>query len=450
MSKKPTPIIGKNFDVFLSGLEDSNQFNLQQARLIPFYKPGDEMALTSILLSGLRLIKEFKKTVFKTINLNGSGKVHIFSEVEFTLFNKRRVDGLILVERGKKIIDGVIIEVKNKNNELDPIQIANYVQIAKAYKIPKILTISNQFVNFPTQSPVSVKTPKSVSLYHFSWSYLLTIAHILLIDNKTNISDEDQVEIMKEIVNYFESQKSVILGFTQMKPGWVNVAQKINAGASLKINDTDVDETVSSWLEEERDMALILSRQLGLMVKSGIKKYKTDIKARINNEKKYLVKNKYVEANLQIDGAVSDIVVRSNFGRKNVVYSVSVKPPEDRKTRPQITWLKNQILKCERKNPELYNGIKNGLMFDISLKFVSKPLRVPINDIEDAHEKLYGREIKNFNVIYVNYLGKKFESRKLFVTNLERGLINFCETIVQHLKNWEKPAPKLKSAELQD
>ena len=148
-------------------------------------------------MSGLRLIKEFKKTVFKTINLNGSGKVHIFSEVEFTLFNKRRVDGLILVERGKKIIDGVIIEVKNKNNELDPIQIANYVQIAKAYKIPKILTISNQFVNFPTQSPVSVKTPKSVSLYHFSWSYLLTIAHILLIDNKTNISDEDQVEIMK-------------------------------------------------------------------------------------------------------------------------------------------------------------------------------------------------------------------------------------------------------------
>ena len=89
-------------------------------------------------------------------------------------------------------------------------------------------------------------------------------------------------------------------------------------------------------------------------------------------------------------------------------------------------------------------------MFDISLKFVSKPLRVPINDIEDAHEKLYGREIKNFNVIYVNYLGKKFESRKLFVTNLESGLINFYETIVQHLKNWEKPAPKLKSAELQD
>ncbi len=66
MSNKPIPIIGKSFDVFLSGLEDSNQFNLQQARLIPFYKPGDEMALTSILLSGLRLIKEFKKNVFKT------------------------------------------------------------------------------------------------------------------------------------------------------------------------------------------------------------------------------------------------------------------------------------------------------------------------------------------------------------------------------------------------
>tara|TARA_Y100000768_G_scaffold386266_1_gene374250 strand:+ start:147 stop:1499 length:1353 start_codon:yes stop_codon:yes gene_type:complete len=450
MSKKPTPIIGKNFNVFLSGLENSNQFNLQQARLIPFYKPGDEMALTSILLSGLRLIKEFKKTVFKTINLNVSGKIHIFSEVEFTLFDNRRIDGLILIERGGKVIDGVIIEVKNKSNELDPVQISNYVQIAKAYKIPKILTISNQFVNFPTQSPVNIKTPKSVSLYHFSWSYLLTIAHILLIDNKTNISDEDQIEIMKEIVNYFESPKSGILGFTQMKPGWSKVAQKINAGASLKLNDGDVDETVSSWIEEERDMALILSRQLGLMVKSGIKKYKSDIKARIDNEKRCLVKNKYVEANLQIDGAVSDMVIRSNFGRKNAVYFVSINPPEDRKAKSQITWLKNQILKCEKKNPELYSKIKNGLMFEISLKFVSKPLRIPIAEIEDAHEKIYGREIKNFNVLYVNYLGKKFESRKLFVTNLENGLINFYETIVQYLKNWEKPPPKLKPVELQD
>ena len=49
-----------------------------------------------------------------------------------------------------------------------------------------------------------------------------------------------------------------------MKPSWTDVSHKVNTGASLKVNDDDVDEAVSSWLEEERDMALILSKKLGL------------------------------------------------------------------------------------------------------------------------------------------------------------------------------------------
>ena len=63
------------------------------------------MALTSIFLSGLRLIKEFRKDIFKSIGLPSSGKVHIYTEVEFLLFDKKRIDGLILIVRGKKIIN---------------------------------------------------------------------------------------------------------------------------------------------------------------------------------------------------------------------------------------------------------------------------------------------------------------------------------------------------------
>ena len=203
---------------------------------------------------------------------------------------------MILIVRGGKIVDAVVIEVKNKSNELNPQQIIDYVKIAQAYKISKVLTISNQFVNFPTQSPINIRTPKSVSLYHLSWSYILTLAHILLIDNDTNIEDEDQVEIMREVVHYFEAPKSGVVGFNRMKQGWVEVSQKINAGASLKIKDNAVDETVSSWIEEERDMALKLSRELGLLVKSGQKKYKNDLTARINYEKRKLVKERYLDS----------------------------------------------------------------------------------------------------------------------------------------------------------
>ena len=447
MAPKPKKLIGMKFEAFQGFVKAGNEFHLQRARLIPFYKPGDEMALTSIFLSALKLIDPLRKNIFKTINLYNYGTVHIFTEVEFMLFKKKRVDGLIIIERGKKIVDACIIEVKNKNNELDKNQIDEYVKICRGYKIPKIITISNQFVNFPTQSPVNVKTPKSITSFHLSWTYILTIAHILLIDNETNIDDRDQLNIMKEVLSYFETQKSGIVGFHQMKQGWVEVSQKINSGASLKLKDVAVDETVSSWIEEEKDMALKLSRELGLMVQSGQKKYKNDLKSRIEMEKRKLVKERFLDSSLSIDGAVSDINVIANFGRKNIEMSVNVEPPADKSTKPKITWLRNQLKRCVNKVEDNASWINKDLMVDINIKFTSKPVRVPLDELEDVYGKITGRDIKNFSVVYVNYLGRKFESRKMFVVDIEEMLVQFYENVVQYLKNWEKPAPKVKPLE---
>ena len=166
MAPKPKKLIGMKFEAFQGFVKAGNEFHLQRARLIPFYKPGDEMALTSIFLSALKLIDPLRKNIFKTINLSNYGTVHIFTEVEFMLFKKKRVDGLIIIERGKKIVDACIIEVKNKNNELDKNQIDEYVKICRGYKIPKIITISNQFVNFPTN--------------HLSMLKLLKVLHLII------------------------------------------------------------------------------------------------------------------------------------------------------------------------------------------------------------------------------------------------------------------------------
>jgi hypothetical protein len=448
MSKKPTKLIGLHFSDFNNLVNEGNEVHLQTARLIPFYKPGDEMALTSIFMSSLRLIKEFRKNVSQALGLTTSGYIHIFTEIEFLLFDKKRIDGLVLVVRGKKIVDAVLIEVKNKSIELDEKQITDYAIISKEYGIKRLLTISNQFVSFPTQSPVNVKIPKSVSLYHLSWSYILTIAHILLIDNDNNIEDEDQVEIMREVVNYLESPKSGVVGFTQMKQGWTDVVNKMNAGASLKQSDISVDETISSWLEEERDMALILSRELGLLVRSGQNRFKKDLSARIKQEKKHLISNKSLESILQIDGVASDIIVQPNFGRKNIEMSVTLDAPQDRSLRSQITWVKNQLKFCSRKNPELFAAIEKEIMIDINIKFTSKPVRISFADLEFAYEKLGSREIKSFSILQLKYIGRKFESRKMFVKIIEEMLIQYYQIIVQYLKKWEKPVPKIVKKEV--
>ena len=121
---------------------------------------------------------------------------------------------------------------------------------------------------------------------------------------------------MKEVVAYLEEPKSGVLGFTQMKPGWTEVASKISAGASLKMTD-DAVEDVSSWLEEERDMALILSRELGLIVHSGKRKFRNDLNARVDHEKRRLM-SEALGTTLRIDGAAGDVEISPDFARKTV------------------------------------------------------------------------------------------------------------------------------------
>ena len=441
MSKKPTKLLGLPFESFaaLSGKE----FHLRPARLISLYRPGDEMALTSIFLSALRLIDEFRHQVFQTLRLPKGGTIHVFTEVEFLLHKQKRVDGLIVIVKGKKIVNAALVEVKNKNIELDSDQIESYATIARDYGISTILTISNQFVSFPTQSPVKVKIPKSVAHYHMSWSYVLTIAHILLYDNDTNIDDRSRGQIMQEVVSYLEEPKSGVLGFTQMKPGWTDVVSKISNGASLTLTDAAVEDAVSGWLEEERDMALILSRELGLIVHSGKKKFRSDLSARVDHEKRNLIENHALTSTLRIDGAAGDVEVSPDFSRKTVEMSVTLEAPARKNTRPQITWLRNQIKACAKKNAELFAQLQAELWVDVDVKYGKKPIRVALAELEHAHEQLGAQEIKSFGVVQAKHLGRTFESRRRFVDAVEGMLMKYYRGIVQHLRRWEKPVPQL-------
>ncbi|MCF7902234.1 MAG: hypothetical protein K9M19_02300 [Candidatus Marinimicrobia bacterium] len=234
MVKKISKLKGMQIDEFLKLVEEKQNFSVRPARLIPLIKPGDEMALTSIFLSALKLIKEFRDEIFKDVGLSRAGKVYVFTEISFKELKKEQPDGLIIVVVGGKIKDAALLEMKNKNSVLKEEQILSYLSVAKQYQISKLITVSNQFVSNPTQSPLNIKPPKAVSLYHLSWSYVLTKAHILLFRDQPSIEDKDQVEIMREVVKYFEHEKSGVTGFNMMKKGWRTITDKIRSGSSIK------------------------------------------------------------------------------------------------------------------------------------------------------------------------------------------------------------------------
>jgi hypothetical protein len=88
------------------------QIYVRPARLIPMLKIGDEMALTSIFLSSLKLVKEFRYNLFKEIKFPKGGKSFYYTELEFpdSKFENRRIDGLIINVSGGIIKDAVFLK----------------------------------------------------------------------------------------------------------------------------------------------------------------------------------------------------------------------------------------------------------------------------------------------------------------------------------------------------
>lgn len=442
MDRKPVKIIGLKKDEF-DGLVKNNSIQLRDARLIPSFKLGDEVGLASVLLSSVRMIREFRRMIISDIKMIRGGQFFAYSEVVFPQFKNCRIDGLALKVKGGIIKDAAIFEMKNGSNEINKEQIEKYIDLARSCSIPRIITVSNQFVSEPTQCPVDVRSIKSVELYHLSWSYILTLAHILLFDNDINIEDPDQVELMKEVVKYFEYDKSGICGFNQMKKGWKEIVERINLGSSIRLSDPDLDEAVVSWQQEEKDLALILSRNLGVFVTSGETKYRGDLSSRIRDDKKELISNKILSSVHKVKNAASDIRIDAFFDKRIIEMSVTLKAPQDKKIRGQLSWIKHQLGNCRKKNEKTFQKIQNEIIVDISLKNTSKSERVNIENLDIIYGEIKEREIREFKVILIKDLGKKFSNCRKFVEIIENMIIDYYSCVVQYLTKWEEPAPKI-------
>lgn len=429
----------KDFDACIS----NGSVTLRRARLIPVAKPGDEVALTSVILSAIKLIKEFRSLITTDLKMAQGGQLFAYTEVTFPEFSECRIDGLILVVSGGKIKDAAIWEMKNGRSVLEKDQIERYLQVAKTYGIPRLVTLSNQFVSAPTQSPLQAKIPKRVDLYHFSWSYLLTLSHILLAEKDLSIKDEDQVQIMKEVVSYLEHKKSNTSGFNQMKAGWSAVIEQINAGAPLRASDTAVAEAVHSWHQEEQDVALILSRNLGLLVNAGIKKHRSNLQGRLDRDTKQLIDENALTSTYQVRGAVSDLTIQAHFQRRIIETSVSLVPPDSMGVKGQLGWLGRQLASCEKKSPDQYKMVSSGLLIEVWCKNARTAERAPADQVDSLVELLKGREIRELRIIHFEDFGKAFSSRIKFVTRLEQMALSFYTGVVQHLTKWEPTVPKI-------
>lgn len=435
--KKLNKLVGikeEDFKHFIN----TNQIQCTNARLIPLLRTGDEMALTSIFLSSLRLIKEFRSVIFKHIKLPRSGKFYYLTEVSFPELSKRRIDGLIVVIKLGKIYSAAIFEMKKESNIIDENQLSEYLSLAQKLRIPNVVTVSNEYVSDPTESPVDIRVSKKMNLFHFSWTYLLTIGRILLFKNENNIEDEDQVEIMREVLYYLESDKSGVKGYNKMSSDWKILTENILAHKVIRESDKTLYGAIISWYQVEKDMALKLSRELGLLVK-GKSRNKESIKTDI----KHVIKNKSIKSRIVVKDAVSDIEIEADFEKKNLKMSVKIDCPESGTNTSKVNWIAKQIENGKKRSNKSFDKLYKSTYLTADIKYARSGRTVELKNYNELKTIPKQEEIKGFKLYTVQNIGGKFTSQKGFIKCIEEFLLDYYDAYVQYLSNWTKPAPKI-------
>ena len=87
MKIKPTKIIGLQIADFDNLVNSGEEIHLRPARLLNFHKPEDELTITYIFLSGIKLIKEFRRNIFNQIKLTNSKSIRFYSVFKLNVYN---------------------------------------------------------------------------------------------------------------------------------------------------------------------------------------------------------------------------------------------------------------------------------------------------------------------------------------------------------------------------
>ena len=252
-----------------------------------------------------------------------------------------------------------------------------------------------------------------------------------------NIEDIDQIEIMKEVVEYLEHPKSGLLGNTNMSEGWKEVSDKLFKQERILKKEFILKEAVKSWHQEEKDLALLLSRSLGSSIKSSVKN-----KSSLNNDIDKLLKTQTLNGSLIIKNAVSKIDINLDFNRRIISMSIILDPPKDKKNNGKVGFLFRQLEKCKKKEGKLYDEIIEEILIEPDFKFLKSQSNYNLDDLRNEDFRKYN-EIQNFKILNVKSLKGSFSSRSKFVYEIENMALKFYEGIIQHLTNWKKPPPKV-------
>lgn len=423
------------------------------ARLIPTLADSKkEERATSILLAALMSVYEFRKAMLQSINqrVGNRTKLEAWSEIVFKdeqPTKKKsptdRPDGLIVLNTGRKKWHA-IIEAKVGNEEIGEEQLLKYIKQAKEHGIDAVITITNQFVAFPTHHPVTInkKYLRSVEIFHWSWTYIVTMAQLLLTQNK--IVSQDQRFILDEVVKYLEDPSSGKVGFTSMNSEWKIVVQSAFNNSKLNKGSDEIINTVRSWHQEQRELCLQMWPLVGEKVDIKLARaHRNDPKQRFADDCEKLASEHELTSIIAIPNAASELLVIVNIIKKSITCSMRLEAPKDKKSSSaKVNWLTRQLPQNDKSPAIRIKAIRKGQAMD-----TDKPLEEVRQYPSTLDTENTSSQPVAFEVFTSHDLGGKFSGNRVFIEQLEKIVPEFYRYAGQYLKAWVAPAPRVKQVE---
>lgn len=417
----------------------------EEARLIPVVADtSKENRAASILLATLVGVDEFAALMLGGLGVRVGARASVRTYTEVTFAKpppemKRRPDGLIVVTSGSRSWTA-IVEAKIGKARVEENQIRDYLQLAKLNGIDAVLTFSNEFVALPTHHPTGLakKATRGIGLFHWSWMHILTEASLLL--SEETVTSIARHYILHEMVRFLTHKSVGVSSFGRMNPEWKDLVVKVQSGASLRRSSPEVENSVASWHQEQRDLCLIMTRRIGSPVQQRLTRtHAQDPVRRLKDDCDHLARNSVLRFEIEIPHAAAPITVVADVEKRTVSCTMRIAAPKDKKrATARVNWLLRQLA---RSDPE-----------DIYLKALwpgrTQPTQASLKGVRDDPSVLLVEgsdgSPQGFEVLLVRDLAGKFSGAKTFVEQLEATLPHYYEEVGQHLRAWVPPPPKPK------
>lgn len=411
------------------------------ARLIPTSgingATEQERRATSALLAVMSVVPDFSKTLLSPLGAP-SGTPSTFIEVPFDHDGTRIYpDGLIRVKRGNRQWTA-LVEVKTGKNALEPQQLENYLDIARAEDYDALITISNEIPPTPGQHPTQVDKRKlrRVAMLHWSWSYVLATA--IVQKEHRGVSDPEQAWILGELIRYLEHERSGALELEDMGANWVSVREAVAAG-TLRATDPTAPEVVSRFDALLRYASLRLGQRLGTdVVQSLTRKELADPKVRQTDLLKSLAGTGVLEGAIRIPGAVAPVVITADLRASQISCHVDVPAPQSGRPTTRVNWLVRQMKGApDHVRVEAFAARSRGGGSAELLGVVRDDPKVLVDDPQ--------KELRSFRVAMSTTMGaKRGRGRGSFIDSVLDTLDAFYGDVIQNIKPWSPAPPKLR------